>query len=87
MPSHAAESCGELAMTRAGLLAGGKGPTNPEVRGVDALLAKCSDPTPSADVCRRVDNELTELVGRGTYGPNHPAILALQAKKNLCKTP
>ena len=81
--SHAAESCGELAMTRAGLTEEGKGEKHPEVVGVDALLAQCTDKTPSPEECRRVSNELTESTARG-YGSAHPKVRSLRAKQTLC---
>jgi hypothetical protein len=83
MKSHAAESCGELAMTRVGLIEEGRGENHPEVVGVDALLAKCTDKTPSPDTCQRVTNELTETTARG-YGTNHPKVRSLRARQALC---
>jgi hypothetical protein len=81
--SHAAESCGELAVTRVGLIADGKGDQHPEVLGVDALLAQCGDKTPSPDVCLRLKRELVETEAGG-YGPNHPRMRSLRAKLALC---
>lgn len=83
--SHASEPCGELVLTRAGLVAGGKGEAHPEVTGVDALLARCADKTPSRESCEHADREKTEAVGRGVYGENHPRMRALEAKLRVCR--
>jgi hypothetical protein len=81
--SHAADACGEYAMTRAGLIAEGEGEKHPKVVGVDAVLAQCEDKTPSPDACRRVTNELMEITAAG-YGPNHPRVRSLRAQQSLC---
>lgn len=81
--AHTAKSCGEIAMTRAGVIETGLGANHPEVVRLDALLAQCADKTPSPDECRHVMSELTEVTTRG-YGPNHPTTRALRAKLELC---
>lgn len=70
-------------MTRVALVEEGRGVNHPEVIGVEALLAKCEDKTPSPDACRLVTNQLTESLSTG-YGPNHPKVRALRAKQTLC---
>lgn len=82
-PSHAKESCGELAMTRAALIEKGQGEKHPELVSVEALLAQCTEKTPSTEECRRVSNELIEATSRG-YGTNHPTVRSLRAKQALC---
>jgi hypothetical protein len=84
-PHHAMPqlTCGEAALARAELVARGKGANHPDVKSVDARLAGCQDPKPSADECLVVTREHVELEARG-YGPQHPDMIASDAKRALC---
>lgn len=82
-PSHASEPCGELVMTRARLVAIGRGENHPELKGVDALLAECPDKTPSPAACERARRVKIELVASGR-GPAHPDVQAADAQAALC---
>lgn len=82
--SHVDESCGELAMTREGLLAEGKGPSHPEVKGVEALLERCADKAPTATECERVRRLRVEALATGK-GDAHPYVVNLAARERLCK--
>jgi hypothetical protein len=77
------ETCGELALDRAALVAAGKGEHYPQRMAVEASLAQCTDTKPSNEDCANVRARESELIARG-YGASHPDLKRVRAELDVC---